>query len=276
MASDFDVERITANREEFNSFVYMPVREAMAELDRRQASGELDEYVAKALPKGMPEILKDKKSMVLFRHIATSNYEMRRFVISADALDHLQPVFMEYLEDRFTNRNEWKYYLGRICLSKGINKKNEMMFECSNIIDFNSSNNKPISAVSTSWGQSLVDFHHELFTNDFPKLRNNVVDISRWLHEVGPSAKEYYKPFLTLFLKDAILFDNFLTDTKEGSFTKEVILPTIRQIVEETGMRPLIVALEPTDIEGDKFWLAHPLKQKELLEAKSKPDVGNT
>ena len=72
MALDFDAERIAANREEFNSFVYMPVRDAMAELDRRQASGELDEYVAKSLPKGMPDILKGKKSMVLFRLLIKS------------------------------------------------------------------------------------------------------------------------------------------------------------------------------------------------------------
>ena len=262
------IETLLTDRIEFNNFVYTPLEKAIAELEKRQDNKTIKEYENKILRGEAPEIMKNKKSMAIFRHIATLNYEIRRFIIAADGLEVLHPIIFEYTEDKFTNRNEWKYSLGRISLHKGTNKKGEQMYECKNVIDFNSSNNKPIHTVNTHWNQSLVDFHHEIFEGGFLSLKNNVFDLSKWLHKFGPTAKEYYKPFLTLFLKNGILFENFLLGGKEVAFTKEIILPALLEIQEETGLKPLIVALEPTDIEGDGFWLAHPYVQKKMLDIK--------
>jgi hypothetical protein len=224
--------------------------------------------VDEVLIDNVPEIMRGRKSMVLFRHIATPNYEIRRFLIAADALEVLHPIIFEYTADKFNNRNDWKYSLGRISLHRGTNKKGEQMFECKNVIDFNLSNNKPIRSINTHWNQSLVDFHHEIFTKGYPHLKNNIFDLSDWLHKFGCSAKDYYKSFLTLFLKDGILFENFLLEGKELAFTKEIILPALIEIEKETGFKPLIVALEPTEIEGDQFWLAHPYHEKAFIERK--------
>jgi hypothetical protein len=264
------IESLCNNREEFNKFVYTPIDEAIKELEKIKCDKKIEEYVEKILKDEVPEIIKKGRSMVLFRHIATLNYEIRRFIIAADGLEVLNPVIFEYTEDKFNNRNDWKYSLGKISLHKGTNKKGEQLFECKNIIDFNESNNKPINCVRTKWNQTLVDFHHEIFVKGFPNLKDNIFDLSKWLHSYGKTAKEYYKPFFTLFLRDGILFENFLLDGKELPFTKEVILPTIMEIFEETGVKPLIVALEPTDIEGDQFWLSHPPHEKEFIEGKMK------
>jgi len=71
-------------------------------------------------------------------------------------------------------------------------------------------------------------------------------------------ADKYYTPFTALFIKDAILFENFMLDSKEISFTKDIFLSAFIEVYRKTGCKPLIVALEPTDIEGDEFWPCHP------------------
>jgi len=265
------IDELVSDRNKFNSFVYISIHEATEELEKRQNNPAIDEYLSKVLPVGVPSALKNKKSIVLFRHIATSNYEICRFVILTDALHDLQPLILEYTEDKFTNRNECKYFLGKISLANGVNKNSEDIFERHNIINFNDSNSKPISSINTLWGQSLVDFHHEMFFEDFPTHQNNVFDLSKWLHQQGTCARGYYKAFLSLFLKHGILLENFLVAGKELSFTKEIILPTILEIEAETGLRPLIVALEPTEIEDSKFWLSHPYKKREIILKKIQP-----
>lgn len=259
------IDAIIADRTVFEDFIYTPWRDAIEELERRQRNLELEAYLGRILPNGIPEPLHGKKSMVLFRHIATSNYEIHRFVAAADALGELSPFILEYGEDKFNDRNDSKYFLGKLSFYKGVNKKGESVWEAVRIVDFNASNNKPLSSIQTTWGEPLVDFHHALFKESFSPYVCGVADISRWLHSFGPQAKDYYKPFLSLFLRDAILFENFFVDEKELHFTKEVIIPAFREIVAETGMKPLIATLAPTEIEGDTFWHFHPLKKKQLI-----------
>lgn len=254
------IEELMNDRDAFNSFIYTPWEEALSELKKRSEDTKILDCLSRTTPHGIPEIMEGKKSMVLFRHIATPNYEIRRFTIAADALSELHPIILEYTDDQFNNRNDWKFSLGKLYFQKGFNKLGEPVVEKKTIIDINAANNQPISSLATKWGQSLVDFHHELLTEQLPHvdIESNVFDLSSWLHKHGVSAREYYKAFLSLFLKDGILFENFLIDSKEYGFTKDIILPAILELEEETGYRPLIVALEPTHIEGDDFWLSHP------------------
>lgn len=263
------MDSIIADRKLFDSHIYTNLNDAIQELHLRQKDEDLKAKVRKMLPAGIPSLMNDRMNVVLFRHIATPNYEIRRFMSVADALEEHNTLILEYTADKFTNRNESKYFLGRICLDKGMNKNKESMFECQNIVDFNSNNSKPISSVKTLWGQPLVDFHHELFESVFPKFRNSIVDVSDWLKLHGSTAKEYYKSFLLLFVRDGILFENFLLDGKEVSFTKEIIMPCIEEITRELGVRPLIVALSPTEIEVDKFWFSHPYSDKDFISRRS-------
>jgi hypothetical protein len=260
-----DLDHTLSNRAVFNGLLYTPWREALEELERRRTDAKLDEYLKELLPRGIPECMRGKKSMALFRHIATSNYEIHRFLITADALTDLFPLVLEYTDDKFNDRNVGKYFLGKLCFHKGMNKNGQSMWEAIRIIDFNGSNNKPISSIKTLWDEPLVKFHHQLFAAAFPQFAGSASDISAWLHGFGPSAKDYYKPFLSLFLRDAILFENFNAEEKEVPFTKEVILPAFLDIMKDTGKKPLIVTLAPTDIEGDQFWHSHPYKEKELI-----------
>lgn len=147
-----------------------------------------------------------------------------------------------------------------------MNKNGETMWENLRIINFNDSNNKKISSIKTMWGEPLVDFHHGLFCESFPKHTQCMTDISDWLHTAGPHAIDYYKQFLTLFLRDGILFENFLLEKNEFGFTQQVVLPAFLAVMKETGLKPLVVALEPTDIEADNFWQSHPYTDMKVLE----------
>lgn len=251
-------EALVADKEAFSAYVYTPLQEAIAQLKERERDPALTAYVQSKLYQGLPDVLKDKKSLILFRHVATPNYEISRFLAVADVFSKFNTVILEYLDDKFADRNENKYFLGKMRFHKGLNKDGNPIFDHSMLINFNESNNKPISSILTKWGQRLVDFHHGMFKKRFPMFEDIHHDISPWINAHGTTAKEFYKAFLSLCLKDAILFENFLTNAKEGSFTKAVVLPAIREIEEESGYRPLVVNLEPTSIEEDHFWLSYP------------------
>lgn len=264
------IDRLVSDREAFNAYVYTTWDAALEELERRQHDPELAQVAHGLIPNGVPGVLEGKKSLVLFRHVATPNYEVARFLAGADALsDRADPFILEYTKDKFTNRNEWKFSLGKLAFHKGHSKTNDILLENKVIVDVNDSNFKPLREISTHWGQNLIEFHHELFEVMYPMFKDSKYDLSEWLHELGPTAKDYYVPFLSLFVRDGILFENFMVDGKEEGFTKEVILPALLAVEEATGKRPLIVPLEPTHIEGDKFWLSYPFKLKEFLSEKA-------
>jgi hypothetical protein len=263
-----ELDSLISDKQAFDSYLYTPLEEALSELDRRSQNMELAKYVASQLPHGIPEPLQGKKNLILFRHIATPNYEISRFMGVADIFPDFNTVILEYLDDRFLDRNENKYFLGKLRFQKGLSKDGQPIYENSVLINFNESNNKPISSLLTKWGERLVDFHHDMFKKRFPIFSNSYYDLSSWLHMYGGSAKDYYKPFLTLLLKDGILFENMLVNQKEEAIVRDVILPAFHEIEQESGFKPLIVPLAPTDMEADDFWHSHPYASKEFLEGK--------
>ena len=137
----------THDREAFNSFVYFPLEDAVRELLERERDKQLEEYVEKSLPDGLPDDMKGHKTFALFRHLATSNYEIHRFAMVADAFPEFKPLILEFAEDKFNDRNEWKYFLGKLRFHKGVDKHGQPIVEHLGIINFNESNNKPISSL---------------------------------------------------------------------------------------------------------------------------------
>jgi len=259
------IEELISDQKKFNDFIYTPLNEALKEIRLRQQNKKIDEHIKSSLIK-IPAVFEGKPKAVMFRNITTPNYEMKWFVDIVELFKgELNPLFIEYVQDQFNNRNEMKFALAKMMLHKGKNKKNEPIFEHKNIIDINNSNCKSISSIKTTWGQLFVDFHHELFLGEFPDFRNSTVDFSNWIKDNGHTPKEYYKLFFLFFLKHGILFENYILKSGEFSFIKEVILPTFIKVLRDTGVKPLIVVIQPTEIEEGKFWQAYPLKVKELL-----------
>lgn len=257
------IEKLLSDKKSFQDYVYTPPMEAIKELKRRWS----DDLLKPNTP--IPKIFETGFKAVLHRQLVTPNYELLRFMIIADGFN-FEPVFFEYLNDKFVTESEWKYCLGSLHFFFGYGKKGGIKIQRQNIINFNEANGKKIGDIKTTWGQKLADFHHELFAQRFPDLSNSIYDGSKWYAQNGGCAKEYYKPFLSLFLKHGILFENFLLDNKELCFSREVFLPALLEVEEEYGVKPLIVALEPTDFEEDIFWTCYPPENKRMIEEKTK------
>lgn len=264
------VERLINDREAFNAFVYTPLNEAVSEIKIRRNDPELLSWPRKIIGQDVPLQLSKTIKGAMVRNIATPNHETIRFLQLIESLDDIDPILIECVDDKFVPLNKLKQYLGKLRFFMGRNKHGELISHPINIIEFNKSMGKKFSNVVTAWGQPLVDLHHEMLWEISGAQQQYIYDISSWCFSYGPSAKEFYKPLLSLFIKHAILFENFLLEDLEGEqpFIKEVFLPAFIEVSVIANRKPLIVALEPTEIESDTFWLCYPEKLKGFVEKK--------
>ena len=261
-----DYDKIMSDRNIFNQTVYTPLSEALRLLDERQKDKELVAKVKKLLNNNIPRIFKDKKCGIMARQIATPNHENRRFISLAKE-NKLYPVFLEYFDDKFVSNNKYKHSLGQLHIQNNINKKENEYVEKITIVDFNKFNGKKLKDIKTLWGESLIDFHKKLF--NLYNLKNlSFFEETNWYEKKGEKPVEFYINFFLLVICFGILFENFLSskeDDTEGKFTKDVILPAFEKVINLTGMRPLIVPIEPFDLEVDSFWYHHLSKVKKLI-----------
>lgn len=250
-----------SDRKRFENFVYTKTEEAIKLLDKRDEN-EI-EY-------DLPQEFYGQKKGVIFRQVATPNFEIMRFLTILP--EALRPVIFEFHADKFTTQNEGKHLLGKLHFYKGFGKKGGMKVDTHKIIDFNTSDGKPLNKVMTTWGQPLIDFHKELFlTWNQDKHEVTFFDASAWFEE--KRAKGYYEQFLKIFIKNGILFENFMLESKkEKVLIREVFLPAFIKVWITTGYKPLIVSLEPTEIEGEKFWSYYPGSSKVFLDGKINKD----
>jgi hypothetical protein len=257
--SDADfISELLSDKSKFDAYVYTPLSEALSELIKRDKDETIVEHLLQIPNFNIPEHETQKKRLVLFRNLATPNYEMHRFAACADVLSNLEPYVFEYTKDKFADINELKHMLAKMPFHKGMDKNVSPIVQHFSVIDMTRANGKKIADLETLWGQSFVEFHHDFFYERFPHMKDNHVDISDWLHDAGPNANEYYEKFMSLFLKDGILLETFLFNKNELKFNEQVILPAIINLERKLGKKPLIVALEPTLHEGEKFWNCYP------------------
>ncbi len=258
--ADIDIEKLVTNRETFNDFVYTSIGEAAKELQKRWDDKNTENIIDELLDSDIPQELKDGFRLVLLRHIITPNYEIRRFLHIAEMVDSFKPLIGEYATDKFVPSNKSKRFLGKITFYKGRDKNGCIKTEKIDLIDFDEAKNKQISKVKTLWGENLVDFHHDLFFKTYKKLgKEDTFNVSSWYHNHGPGADKYYFYLLLLFIRHGLMFENFILEDKyEKEFIKNIFLPAFIKVMQITGKKPLIVALEPTEVEGDKFWLCYP------------------
>ena len=258
--SEWQLNRVMSDRKRFEAFVYTKLDDALKILEERE-NIEVDF--------DLPEEFQNGKRAVLFRQLATPNFEIMRFLtIVSEFPKILKAVLFEYHHDKFTTQNDVKYFLGKMHFYNGIGKKGGAKVDTHKVIEFNGNDGKSLRDVVTTWGQSLVDFHRELF-NAWNNDKHEVIffDASEWFKGKGP--KEYYEDFLKIFIKNGILFENFvLQSKKEEWFTREVFLPVFIKVWIKTGYKPLIVSLAPTDIEGDGFWHYYPNHHRLVVEEK--------
>lgn len=101
-----------------------------------------------------------------------------------------------------------------------------------------------IDTIALNDGTSLVDYHHRLHAllGHGPEA---VIDFFRFYQQFG-RARDYYLPYLSIFLAHAVLVDDF-HDGEDvgvvGEFTETIFAPAYRELKRCFGVAPLISRL---------------------------------
>lgn len=241
--------------------VYLTIEEAKEEIQKRWNDTELRSKMEQALASDIPEMMKQAPRAVISRHIMSPNFELLNFLSSAQKLG-IDVAGFEYLDDKFVTKNEDKYYLGKLIFFEGIGKKGGEKSSSIKVVDFDFVDGKKINEVKTLIGGNFVDFHHQLVGSVLSAEQR--VDMSPYYARNGGQASRYYRYILTLFICHGVLFENFLLSEFYGELTRDIFLPTYRQVVKEFGMRPLIVRLVPGESEEDLHWRQYPGEYKAI------------
>ncbi|MBK8092232.1 MAG: hypothetical protein IPK32_09720 [Verrucomicrobiaceae bacterium] len=226
--------------------IYTPIREAVEILQKRRREANMT--IANALEC----LLATHSHAVLFRQVATPNFEMQRFVTAATSAG-LKPLVLEYHEDKFVHFNPAKHSLLKMRFHSGTGRNGGERIRCLSIAEMNGSDGKRLRELHTRNGVGIVPFHHALM--DEAAFSRNVVrhDGSQWFQKHGGSADNYYPELFRLFLRHAVLFESFLTVGNDAAFTSGVVMPAFEAVRNKHGEQPVICRLDPVETEGDPY-----------------------
>lgn len=231
--------------------LYTPLLEAAARLHIRRQTKVLT--VANPLER----LLAARPYAVIFRQVATPNYEMQRFVAMANAVE-LTPLVLEYHDDKFVHFNAAKHALLKLRFHSGMGRNGGARIRRLNVADMNGCDGKLLRELRTRSGQEIVDFHHAMMDAAAFSRRVALHDGSPWFRLQGGSAASYYPELFRLFLRHAVLFESFLTSGSDAAFTDNVVLPAFETVCNQHGESPLVCRLDPVESEGDPYWLQYP------------------
>ncbi len=252
---------MNVNEADDTSDLILAPLEAMRELKQRRQDPALRGKVEAYLQEDIPDYFRDGPILYLARHIATPNFETLRFKYLMEPLG-MKAVVGQDTKDLFVSSNHAKKALCKLSICRGISQKDGILnerFQNVSIVDFNVSDGKRFDAVTTLWGERLVDFHARLFAR-FMREKVENPDDAAWIdrHHRG-DLLEHYKDFLALFVTHGILFEDYVMEDKhEAHFVKDILRPACRFIEQRFGLRPLIVPLVPKVFESNRFWISYP------------------
>ena len=243
--------------------MYMSIEEAKEEIGKRWDDKELEKKVVEYLNGCIPSVFEKEPKAVSASHVATPNKSFFRFLEDSKKVG-LKPVAFEYTDDKFITTNFDKAHLAKMFFY--CNKKNnENNFTRTySVIDLSGKEEKKhIKEIKTIWGENFVDFHHRIL--NFFNKDVEIYDGSDWYHKMGESAKDNYRYVLALYIRNAILFENFSTTKSEDKFSQEILFPAFEYVYNNFGLKPLIVPLYSKNDPEYKYWSYYPELIKNLL-----------
>jgi len=249
--------------------IYTPLEEAKKEIKERWKNKELEKKVDNFLKGDIPDFLQNSPKAYLARHISSPNMEFMRFKDIAKDMN-MEYILSECLDDRYISINSLKYHLGKMFFHEGINKNGEKIFTPKVVVDFTKANKMTLKEVDSTTGKKLVDLHHDILFAEFPETKESTKDISDWLKRNGTYAGSFYMSFLALFMRNGILFENYLMNEEERKLTEGIIIPAVEKLTEVFGFKPLIVRLLPEETENDPSWCYYHGHIKSHLDDKDK------
>jgi len=203
---------------------------------------------------------------VVFRQVASPTNDVERFLTMTSHLG-LHPIILEYYGDKFVSAgNMYKRSLGKMPIYNHTGTDGRDIVHYKTIVDFNSYVGKPLSSVMCRNGASLIEFHHSLLQKMTRfDVSGQCIDATEWFQSAGVRASNYYEQFLSLFIRDAILFEYFTPTKAERKFVQEVFIPSYKKVEARYNLKPLIIELVPKNKAGRLFWDSYPTEIKEFF-----------
>lgn len=179
---------------------------------------------------------------MLFRQVASPNFEMEQFV-SLAASAGLTPLVLEFHGDKFVRYNPNMHALARMTFRTDPSGKASP--QCLTITDIEKENGKPLHKMKTWSGRGFIPFHHELLRRHPLTSTIKLHDATDWLQARGGSAWRYCPHLFELFVEHAILFETFSLTECGKAYAAEIILPAFERVCARRDRRPLICRLGP-------------------------------
>lgn len=201
---------------------------------------------------------------VLWRQVATPNYELRSFLRSARRLG-LKPVVVTYPEDTMCSRNAFKRALVAPLFIEGVNRLGQPIWRKRQMVNVQSVENVPFGDIWIG-NRELPALHHELLQIALPDTEFSVIDGSDWRAKQGGSYDCYLN--ICASLDDKItLFEDFMTNEAETKFFDAVVRPALLEAAKALGREPAILPICKGCRAASPLWYAYPDSYRAHFEA---------
>jgi hypothetical protein len=245
---------------------YTPLSEAKKEIWRRWNDKELREKINKILKSDILDSFGNEPRAVFCRYVFSPNFEFNYF-LSIAKMVKLKPLALQYSDDKLVAKNTPKYHLCKMFFYNGDGKKFGDKIDTLKIVNLNKWEGEKLNNVQTLHNENLVKFHNNLLKKSIGEKNYEIFDFSDWFNEKKKAFKKYYYlHYLSLFIRNGILFENFLTNDEELLFTKNKVLPSFNKVQEIFGVKPLIFPLNSFKSEESRSWYFYPEKTKGYID----------
>jgi hypothetical protein len=188
----------------------------------------------------------------LARQVATCRFEDINFFERCQQVG-LLPIWLEYLNDKFTIQNPSKMRLLKIQTFDGLGKRGGPRLQLIKLIKQPASwEGKPIVEIETDEGENLVELHHRLRQTIAWNYHGNIIDASYWLKKLG-EAKNYYRHYFLAMVTRGILFESYESPSSYEleKFKYYVVNPAWNWVIKE-GFPPPLIVLHPDCEPGEE------------------------
>lgn len=202
---------------------------------------------------------------ILFRQIATPNYELRSFLRQCRRLG-FDPVILEWHEDRMSCHNSFKRALVAPVFVEGVNRRGQPLWRRRPMTQLETVEKLRLNEVCVGdW--DLPSLHRTLLRRALPDEQFTVVEGSDWFARYPGGAREWYRDLFLALTAGVVLFEVFVTDPKEADFFSQVVRPAYRMASEALGGSPSIISLCSNRRAESIFWNAYPASYLSLFRA---------
>ncbi|MDQ0466237.1 hypothetical protein QO010_004030 [Caulobacter ginsengisoli] len=237
--------------------LYTPLA-SLAALHNEQSTRRLiREVLSFSRPQPRALQLLRARPLLLFRALATPNFETLRFLDLARRVGR-PPLILELRDDWFTPTvNLSKRRLGKLRIYRTADNSAAGATRSVSVVSFNERGRQRISDMICGDGTPFIDMHHGMLSAvGGEELSGRVIDIASLCQSDGP--RSHYERIFAFCTCFGALAETFSLSGPEGAFTTEVVLPAFEATIARFGARPAVTELLPHGSATDPHWESYP------------------